>query len=569
MILSKGFWQTYKEVPADAEIPSHQLMVRAGLIHKSGAGLYNYLPMGLRSIQKVESIIREEHNKLGFLELTMTMVTPGELWRESGRWDKMEGLMIQMKDKGDRDLCLSPTNEEAITDIFRKTVKSYKQLPVSLYQINTKFRDEIRPRYGLMRGREFIMKDAYSFGIDKKSLDETYDQFYKVYSNIFSRIGLNFMAVEADAGAMGDGDSKTHEFQVIADNGEDHLVYADGYAANIEKAKTKRKSTEFNKTTDALEKVETKNATTIKEVCSLLNAPEHQCLKALLYTALYGEKEVHYAIFVLGDDNLNELKLKNFLKADMVFQTRDDVLKEKNIPAGYLGPVNIGLPVVFDEAIPIDSAFIVGAMEKNYHFKNFIPERDCEKFKTADLREAISGDIAPNGNTVEIKKGIEVGHIFQLGNKYTKAMGTTVQDQNGKEVYPLMGCYGIGVTRTVAASIEQNHDENGIVWPAAIAPYHVYFATIAKSEEIKNLAIEIYNDLNQHNIETVLDDRNVGPGFKFKDADLLGLPVRVLLGERDYKEDGLLEIKVRKSGEVFKVSKDDLKPKLIELLKGL
>ncbi len=572
MRLSQGYWSTYKDAPNDAEIPSHILMMRAGMLHKAASGLYNYLPMGLRVIQKVEQVIREEHDKAGFFECKMTMVTPGDLWKETGRWDKMAGVMLRAKDKNDRDVCLSPTNEEAISEIFRKTIKSYKQLPLALYQINTKFRDEIRPRYGLMRGREFIMKDAYSFVLGKEAQDKIYKEFYDVYTNIFNRLGLKFMAVEADAGDMGDEDSQTHEFQVLAENGEDLIVYGkDGkYAANIEKAITKR-TVDSVKGDDALEDFPTPGKSTCEQVSEMLGIPIYHTLKALAFNYTKGDEEKRVLVFVLGDDSLNEVKFKNFFGADNFFPTPLKELEESNLPAGYMGPQNHpNEEIYFDSAIDMDGLYVVGANKKDAHTKNFKPSRDCPHGKFGDFRLTREDDVVRStGEAIEFKKGIEVGHIFQLGDKYTKSMECYVNDENGKQAIPLMGCYGIGVTRTVAACIEQNHDDAGMIWPVAIAPYHVYFGVIGKSQEIKDLGFEMYRDLNQQGIETLLDDRGVGPGFMFKDSDLLGLPVRVVLGERDFKQDGKLEVKVRRTGESFKVTRDELPAKLKELLKDL
>jgi len=573
MKLTKSFWQTYKEVPADAVIPSHQLMMRAGLIHKSAAGLYSYLPMGYRAIRKVEQIVREEMDKAGCHELLMTVVTPGELWQETGRWDKMGGEMLKFKDKADRDLCISPTNEEAVTDIFRKTVKSYKDLPVALYQINTKFRDEIRPRFGLMRGREFTMKDAYSFHSDKECLDNVYDDLFKAYENIFNRMGLEFSAVVADGGAMADGDAKTHEFQVIADSGEDEVIYCQetGYAANIETAQTKR-DIAFKAATGAAAEVATPDKSTIEEVCTFLNEEQHHSLKSLIYKSVTGEEEEFIFAVLLGDDELNELKLEKFAKGEHLTAATDNELKALGFEKGYIGPMNLpeNVKLVMDEAISIESAFVVGANKVDTHVSNFVPSRDADKFEVFDLRLAKEGDKTTDGQgTVKIKRGIEVGHIFQLGDKYTKGMNTTVLDKNGKTVHPLMGCYGIGVTRVVAAAIEQNHDENGIVWPASIAPYDLSFVAIAKSEEYKALAEEIYQELLEEGFDALYDDRKAGPGFKFKDADLLGLPIQLVLGERDHKSDGLLEIRVRKTGEKIKVKREEAVTKIKELLKGL
>jgi prolyl-tRNA synthetase len=575
MRLSQGYWQTLKEVPKDAEVASHVLLARAGFIDKSGGGIYTYLPMAVRVLRKIENIIREELDAINCFEITCSVVTPGELWKETGRWDDFGDLMLKFQDRAKRDLCISPTNEEAVTDLFRKTVSSYKQLPVTLYQINTKFRDEIRPRFGLMRGREFTMKDAYSFHLDKKSLDEVYENLYQAYSNIFTRMGLEFIIVEADGGAIASGDQKTHEFQVVANTGEDVVIYAKetGYAANIEKAKTLRSSLDFLPEQTMCE-VETIGMQSCEEVAKFLGLPIYQTLKTLVYTATYGVKEVHYMLLLLGDDELNEVKLKNFLKADHVQIASEATLGALALPKGYMSPYGLAdkISVVLDEAIEPSKSFVVGANKENYHIKGFTPQRDIQsnKLKVADIRMSKSGDLTLDGKAkVELKRGIEVGHIFQLGDKYSKSMNATVLDQNGKKIVPLMGCYGIGVTRTMAAAIEQNHDENGIIWPAAIAPYHVYLAVIAKKDSTKALATEIYQSLIKNKIETILDDRGAGPGSMFKDADLLGLPLRVTLGERDYEESQEFEVKVRKTGETKKVKVDDLVMTIQELLKSL
>ncbi len=573
MKLSRAYWKTLRESPADAEIISHELLMRAGFLHKSAAGLYSYLPFAVKTIQKIEKIIREELDKIDSQEITMSIVTPGELWKESGRWDSQEGLMLRFEDRMGRDVCISPTNEEAVTDIFRKSVSSYKELPVSLYQINTKFRDELRPRYGLMRGREFVMKDAYTFSLDKECLDRVYNDFYKAYSAIFSRMGLEFITVEADGGAMADGDAKTHEFQVIADSGEDLVIEAKeiNYAANIEKAITFRPELDFTSKSE-LTDVETKAMASCEDVAKFLNIPVYQTLKTLIYTATYGKKAVNYMVMILGDDSVNEVKLKNFLKADHITHANDNALMSLGLPKGYMSPIGFDekISVIFDQAISKDHSYVVGANKDQFHTKGFCISRDVSKFKTADLRLAKEGDLAHDKKTpVKFRKGIEVGHIFQLGDKYTKSMNATVLDENGKKIIPLMGCYGIGVTRTMAAAVEQSHDENGIIWPASIAPFHVYLVAIAKSDEAMKKAEEIYKMLKENNIEVVFDDRKGGPGPKFKDADLLGLPIRVTFGERDFNESGELEVKVRKTGEQFKIKTENLVSQIKEKLKEL
>lgn len=572
MKLSQVHWQTFKEVPAEAEIPSHQLMIRAGLIHKSGSGLYNFLPFGWRIVRKIEQIVREELEKKNCLEMQMTVVTPGELWQKSGRWDKMGGLMLKFKDKGDRDLCISPTNEEAITDIFSKQVKSYKNLPVSMFQMNTKFRDEIRPRFGLMRAREFIMKDAYTFDIDKAGMDKSYDALYEAYNNIFNRMGFTFTPVEADAGAMGSADSKTHEFQVIADTGEDFIVYTEdgSYGANIEKAETVRSGLDFAKADGAIKEIETPNMATIEDVCNFLKQPQHHSLKSLVYKGIKEDAEEVVLVLTLGDDQLNEIKLTNFLGADHLLPASEADLEAYGMPKGFIGPIGLKkeIRVIFDKAVDLDSAYVAGANKVDLHIRNLVPSRDVKEFETADLRMTMEGDLAANGQVVKIKKGIEVGHIFQLGDKYTRAMDISVLDQNGKAAYPLMGCYGIGITRIAAAAIEQSHDDKGIIWHKSIAPFQVHFIAITKNEEFKQKADEIYQDLNK-SLEVVFDDRKAGPGFKFKDADLLGCPLQVVLGERDFKESGKLKIINRSTGEETFVDSSDVVTKVQELWNSL
>lgn len=571
MKLSRAAWQTYKEVPKEAEIPSHKLLLKSGLIHKSGSGLYQYLPFAVRVLQKIENIIREELNKIGAQETIMSVVTNGELWKESGRWDLMEGLMLKFKDRGGKDLCLSPTNEEAITDIFKKLVSSYKQLPVNLYQINTKFRDEIRPRYGLMRGREFTMKDGYSFHLDKDCLDQVYNDYYQAYSNIFKRMGLDFIIVEADAGAMGTSESKTHEFQVVADSGEDDVIFCPqtGHASNREKAKANRAGLSFCEAKELTE-ISTPEKSTIKDVCSFLKVPQHHSLKSLVFTQIKDEKESQILVFTLGDDELNELKLKNYLACDKLHKTNDSTLESLGLCKGFIGPLNLrtDLQIIFDEEIDENASYVVGANKADYHLEGFVPKRDLKSFNKVDVRLVQENDQI-DGHPIEMKKGIEVGHIFQLGTKYTQSMKASVLDKNGKQLNPLMGCYGIGVTRTMAAAIEQSHDENGIIWPMPIAPYQVYFAMIAKSDETKALADKIYADLLAEGIEVVFDDRGLGPGNMFKDAELLGVPLRLTLGERDFKKDGFLEIKNRKTSDAVKIKPEEVVSSLKTLITDL
>jgi len=471
------------------------------------------------------------------------------------------GEMLKFKDKRDSDLCISPTNEETITDIFRNLVKSYKQLPVSMYQINTKFRDEIRPRFGLMRGREFIMKDAYTFHEDQKSLDEGYDRMFKAYENIFSRIGLEFMAVEADAGAMASSECRTHEFQVIADTGEDSLVYAPElkYAANLEKAETLRGSLSFTETAKALNEVATPNASTIEDVSKLLGLAAHQTIKSMVYV-IEKKEPVFILALLLGDDEINELKLNARFSGATLRPANETELASCGMVKGYIGPIGLNgkVTILVDQAVPKDKAFVIGANKEETHLENFSLERDLPEYQSVDLRLAKEGDVANDGKTpIQIKKGIEVGHIFQLGDKYTKSMKATVLAQSGKPFPPLMGCYGIGVTRTIAAAIEQNYDQKGIIWPKAIAPFQVHLIHIGKDEDLKNKAAEFYEKLIAAGVEVLFDDRAMGPGFKFKDADLLGLPLRITFGEREWKSSQKLEIVNRKTAEEQKLTEEE------------
>lgn len=573
MKLSKYFWQTYKEVPADAEVPSHQLMIRAGLIHKSGAGLYNYMPMGYRIIRKIEQITREELDKVGCNELLMTIVTPGELWKETNRWSLMDG-MLKFRDRGDRDVCISPTNEETITDIFRKFVKSYKDLPLTLYQINTKFRDEIRPRFGILRAREFVMKDAYSFHPNKESLDEVYLDIRKAYEAILNRLGMEFMVVEADAGDMADPSCQTHEFQVIADTGEDDIVYTKNgsYAANIEKSITARPSSEEILSESALDMVETKDKKTIKDVSDLLGTNPADSLKAVVYEAISGDEGKPLVAFVLGDDEVNEVKLKAVANCEFLTPLSKEKVDSAGLVPGFIGPLNLpeGIDCYLDQEISKKQNLVCGANKVDYHFKNLSPERDLKEASYLDIRLTKEGDVHPeNGQPILIKKGIEVGHIFQLGDKYSKSMQASVLDEKGKSFFPMMGCYGLGVSRLVAAIIEQSHDESGIIWPKEVAPYHLYLSYIGKSEEIKNEAESFYQELLKAGVEVLYDDRGKSPGFMFKDSELLGLPLRLVFGEREFNKSGNIELFVRKTQEKSLISPNDALVQIQKLLREM
>jgi prolyl-tRNA synthetase len=560
MRLSQGYWQTLKETPSDADVVSQQLMMRAGLMYKTGAGLYTYQPMALRSLKRIEKIIREELDKINCFEVMMPVMTPAELWQESGRWDAMGGQMLKVKDRAEREICFSPTNEETVTDLFRKTVNSYKQLPVCLYQINTKFRDEIRPRFGLMRAREFTMKDGYSFHIDKASLDKFYDEIYIAYENIFKRLGLEFIAVEADGGAMAGGGAKTHEFQVVADNGEDYVVTVPRtkFAANIEKANTSRKLSATQPAAE-LTKFATPEQRTCDEVAKANGFDITHTLKSVVMNAIINGKDQFFMVMLLGDDSLNEVKLTNKLQAEHIRPAQQNELEKLGLIKGFMGPsAETTLKVIYDEAIDMKASYVVGANEAGHHLKGFVPERDTKpKFFRADVRLAKEGDYIGDDQIV-LKKGIEVGHIFQLGDKYTKAMKVTVLNEQGKAITPIMGCYGIGVTRVLASAIEQNNDKDGIIWPASIAPYDVYLCFIGKTPEIKEVGESIRKDFMNAGLDVLFDDRQLGPGQMFKDADLIGLPLRVVIGERDFNATGEIEVKIRKTGETIKVKKDEL-----------
>jgi prolyl-tRNA synthetase len=483
----------------------------------------------------------------------------------------MGGQMLKAKDRAERDVCFSPTNEETVTDIFRRTVSSYKQLPVCLYQINTKFRDEIRPRFGLLRAREFTMKDGYSFHLDKASLDKFYDEIYVAYGNIFRRMGLEFIAVEADGGAMAGGGAKTHEFQVVAYNGEDYVVTVPRtrFAANIEKAVTIRKDIR-SAPPASLEKLSTPNQKTCEEVCAANDLPITQSLKSVVMHTVIAGKDQFFMVMLLGDDNLNEVKFKNKVNAEHIRPAQQAELERLGLVKGFMGPgTNAALKIIFDESIDMNACYVAGANELDFHVKGFIPSRDTiAKYFRADIRLAKEGDYIGD-DPIVLKKGIEVGHIFQLGDRYTKSMKVTVLNDKGQNVTPIMGCYGIGVTRVLAAAIEQNNDKDGIIWPASIAPYDVYLCFIGKTPETKSLAEELYSELRTAGLEILFDDRQLGPGVMFKDADLIGLPVRVVLGERDYQATGEIEVKVRKSGEVLKVKRQDLTGILLKTLKDL
>ena len=560
MYLSKFQLTTLKETPSDAEITSHQLMLRAGLIRKLASGLYTWLPLGLRVMRKVENIVREEMNNCGALEVLMPAVQPSELWQESGRWEQYGPELLRMKDRHGREFCFGPTHEEIITDLARKELSSYKQLPVTYYQIQTKFRDEVRPRFGVMRAREFIMKDAYSFHSNQQSLQETYDLMYQAYSNIFTRLGLEFRAVMADSGSIGGNSS--HEFHVLADSGEDAIAFSSegDYAANVERAETLPASTPRPAASEEMATVDTPDQHSIEEVSQFLSVPASQCLKTLLVEG--SEEGSVVALILRGDHELNEIKAEHLdaVAAPLTFASDEQIKKVAGCSAGSLGPVGLNIKIIVDYAAEQCADFVCGANEDGKHLTGVNWERDCELPETADLRNIVEGDASPDGKgTLSIVRGIEVGHIFQLGQKYSEAMNATVLDENGKATIMTMGCYGIGVTRIVASAIEQNHDENGIIWPASLAPFDVAIAPInmQKSEEVRSAAIKLHDELTAAGLDVLLYDEKARLGGMLADLDLIGIPHRVVIGDRGLKENKV-EYKKRDADESQDIAVNDI-----------
>lgn len=555
---------TLKESPSDAEVISQKLMIRAGMIRKVAAGIYNLLPMGLKAVRKVEAIVREEMNRAGAQEVFMPMVIPAELWQESGRWDEYGKELLRIKDRHDRDFCLGPTHEEVITDMVRREVRSYRELPLNLYQIQTKFRDEIRPRFGLMRGREFIMKDAYSFHSSVESLDAEYENMHRTYTRIFERCGLDFRAVEAETGAIGGRFS--HEFMVLAESGEDAIASClkCSYAANVERAEIREPEIAAAAGGRAIERVSTPGKKTIEEVSAFLKTSPQNLIKTLIYETDKGL----VAALVRGDHEINEFKLRNSVGAAFVKLAEEEaVRKATGAPVGFAGPVKLKIPIYADYGVRAMTDGITGANENDAHLMHVSAERDF-KAVYADIRNAEAGDRCPRCvGTFEIKRGIEVGHIFKLGTKYSESMGASFLDEAGKEQVIIMGCYGIGVGRTAAASIEQNHDEAGIIWPKPLAPFDCEVLPVnVRDEETKKAAEAIYDALKRE-MDVLLDDRDERAGVKFKDADLIGIPVRVTIGERNLKQ-GMVEIKERKTGEVKLVKLDDAAAEVKKLLQA-
>ncbi|MDB4139102.1 proline--tRNA ligase [Candidatus Thioglobus sp.] len=557
---------TVKEAPNDAQIISHQLMIRAGLISKLASGLYSYLPMGLRIIQKVEKIIREEMNKSKALEVLMPVAQPAEIWKESKRWEEYGPELLRFKDRHDRDFCLGPTHEEVITKIAKQYLRSYKQLPINLYQIQTKFRDEIRPRFGVMRSREFIMKDAYSFHIDEQSLNETYQLMHQTYCNIFDRIGFDYRPVLADSGTIG-GDS-SHEFHVLAESGEDAICFSDGsdYAANIERVETLPQG-EPKSAEKALELVETPGVKTIADVCNLLKVEPINSIKTLI---VQGNDNNLVALVLRGDHELNEVKASKIDGIKQPLQMAEEVVVKKQLGCsfGSIGVVNLEIPVLVDFAAAALSDFICGANEDDKHFVGVNWGRDTKKIIASDLRIIVSGDPSPDGKgNLEIKRGIEVGHIFQLGTKYSDSMNANVIGEDGRSVNMNMGCYGIGVTRIIAASIEQNHDDRGIIFPEAIAPFQLVIVPINynKSSRVKALADQLYMDCIEQNIEVLLDDRKERPGIMFADSELIGIPHRLVISDT-HADNGKIEYKSRKMPDKVEVDFNEVVSYILDKL---
>ena len=562
---------TVKETPSDAEVISHRLMLRAGLIRKLAAGLYTWLPTGLRVLRRVETIVREEMDRSGAQEVSMPIVQPAELWQESGRWEEYGPELARLQDRHHRDFCLGPTHEEVITDLLRSEIRSYKQLPAIFYQIQTKFRDEIRPRFGIMRAREFLMKDAYSFHLDQASLQETYELMHATYTAIFSRLGLEFRPVIADSGSI--GGSTSHEFHVLAESGEDAIAFSDGsdYAANVEMAEALAPAGDRPAAGAEMSEVATPGQHSIEAVCSFLDLPAQQALKTLI---VKGDSEATplIALVLRGDHQLNAIKAEKLsgVANPLEFADEADIKKACGCGPGSLGPVGLPLPCIVDRAAAQVADYCCGANREGYHLRDVNWDRDCEMGAIEDLREVVAGDPSPDGKgNLVIKRGIEVGHIFQLGRKYSAAMDASVLDQNGKNQVMTMGCYGIGGSRIVAAAIEQNHDEKGIIWPAAIAPFQLAIVPLnmQKSAAVAECAEELYAALLDKGIDVLIDDRNERPGVKFADMELIGIPHRLVIGDRALAE-GNLEYKGRRDEESRLIAREQALDFLLETLQA-
>jgi prolyl-tRNA synthetase len=567
MRYSEMFLPTVREVPSDAEVVSHQLMLRAGLIRKLTSGVYSYLPLGYRVIRKFEQIVRDEMNRAGAQEIFMPTVQPAELWQESGRWTHYGKELLRFRDRNDRECCLGPTHEEVVTDLVRNEIKSYRQLPVNLYQIQTKFRDEIRPRFGVMRCREFGMKDAYSFDTDEEGAEISYRKMFDAYNRIFTRCGLRFRSVEADTGSI--GGSFSHEFLVTADSGEDAMVYCANceYAANLEKAEVPRPEAKAvdEKEFLHLEEVHTPDVRTIEEVCAFLNVTPQDVVKTLIFSA--DGKAV--AILIRGDEEVNEIKVKNHLGCVELELSMDDMIREvTNAPRGFAGAIGIKCRILADYSLMNMKNMVMGANREDYHVRNVNIGRDFRVNDFVDLRAVKEDDVCPRcRSAIRFARGIEVGHVFKLGTKYSKAMGARYLDKNGQEQIIVMGCYGIGIGRTVAACIEQNYDDKGIIWPMALAPYQVIITPVnVKDEVLLRTSEDLYQKLSSAGLDVLLDDRDERAGVKFMDADLIGIPLRVTIGPKRLAE-GKVEVRLRRSGEVKILSLEEVEDFIVSTVK--
>ncbi len=568
MRYSQYLLPTLKEIPSEADVPSHQLMFRAGMIRKLASGIYSYFPLGLRAIRKVEAIIREEMNRAGAIEVLLPFVQPAEIWQESHRWEEYGKELVRFKDRHNRDYCLGPTHEEVITDIARREIRSYRQMPINLYQIQTKFRDEIRPRFGVMRSREFIMKDAYSFDVDEKGVDESYQKMVDAYRRIFTRCGLKFKMVEAESGLI--GGSFSHEFMVLAETGEETIVscVSCSYAANIEKAEFKRSEAGGRildrEVLKPLQKVLTPNKRTVEEVTQFLKVSPQDLVKTLIFDTDKG----YIAALVRGDHEISDKKLKAVLGTENLQLAGEETVEElTHAPKGFAGPIGLSIPLLADLDIQKMANFVTGANEKDTHLIHVNPVRDFKVDQFLDIRKFSPGDLCPLcGKETRIDKGIEVGHTFKLGTKYSKAMGATYLDDQGQEKEIVMGCYGIGIGRTVAAAIEQSYDQNGIIFPMPIAPFQILLLPVnLKIDQLQETAEQLYQNLLEEKVEVLYDDREETPGVKFKDADLIGIPLRVTLGEKNLKK-GLVEVKKRRTGEILLVKKEEAVSQIKEMI---
>ena len=569
MLASQRLLGTLKEIPADAEIVSHQLMLRAGLIRRVAAGIYNWLPTGINVLRKVERIIREEMNRSGAQEVLLPAVQPAELWQASGRWEEYGPELLRFADRHGRDFCFGPTHEEVITTLVKNEIRSYRQLPANFYQIQTKFRDEIRPRFGVMRGREFIMKDAYSFGADRASLQQVYDLMHQTYCAIFDRLGLRYRAVVADSGSIG-GDT-SHEFHVLADSGEDAIVFSSvgDYATNLEMAEAPAPAEGRPAAAEEMRLVDTPDTKTIKALVENFGLPVEKTIKTLVVEASQESGHALIALLVRGDHELNAIKAEKLAQVASPLRMADEVEIRAAIGAGpgSLGPVNLPVPFIADRSVACMADFGAGANIEDQHYFGINWERDLPAPEVADLRNIVDGDPSPDGKgTLSIARGIEVGHIFQLGTKYSKALGATVLDEDGRAVEMEMGCYGIGVTRVIAAAIEQHHDEKGIIWPDAIAPYDAAIVPIGfnRSDKIKQAALDLHAQLQRAGFEVLLDDRSERPGVMFADIELIGIPHRLVVGERGL-EKGAVEYRHRATGAEREIPMDSLVQTLLEL----